>query len=284
MEQLTILEKESLEILKELERCCEAMEENPSQVEKEKCVKVMFTELNLVDLKNFQRTQDVVYYLQRNGVNFVITFDLINDTPDMYIDDEHPSGEYIELGRIKGENLEEITFAVQSLIQKLTQKTTLQTIEKKENILVTNKKRTTLPKFQRTDWSKVSIKFIDERNFVLSNSIETKPCIPESLGCLDNRNQKPDGAWKFLLKVANGNGITNSIGKKEREKQKKHKQRATDILRMIFNDDTDPFEKEKGGVYKAKFRIGFTEDDSPKTKGKREYLDLDEVRKEMTGE
>lgn len=153
-----------------------------------------------------------------------------------------------------------------------------------KNILVKNKKRITLPKFRREEWSKISIKFLDDRNFLLSDPRDTKPCSPESIGCLDERTQKPDDAWEFLMRVAKGKGITDPINKIEREKQKKHKQKITDILRTIFENDTDPFEKEKGGVYKAKFSISYIEDNRPKIKEKKEYLDLEKVRKEMTGE
>lgn len=118
MKNLTILEKESLEILRQLERCCQVS--NPEYVKKEKCVYVMYTDLKLEGLENPQRTQEVVSYLQQNGVDFVITFDLINDIPEMYIDNEHPSYEYIVLGRINGENIEKIKLSVQSLIQKLS--------------------------------------------------------------------------------------------------------------------------------------------------------------------
>jgi len=121
MENLTILEKEALEMLKQLERCCEVSESDPDRVKKEKCVYVMYTDLKLAGLDSPERTQEVVSYLQRNGVNFEITFDSINDIPEMYIDDEHPSYAYIEFGRIEGENLGEITLTIKKLIQKLTQ-------------------------------------------------------------------------------------------------------------------------------------------------------------------
>ncbi|GEM_PF-5716902 len=151
-----------------------------------------------------------------------------------------------------------------------------------ENVVVKNSgKRITLPKFPRTEWSKVSIIFMDERNIILSDGKNNKPSSFEGLGCDDGRTGKPDDNWDFFLKLAQGNGQTLPIGKKEREKKKKQKQKITDILRKIFDTETDPFEKEAGGVYKAKFSIKYTaEETSPKRKGK--YADSEEVFAEMT--
>jgi hypothetical protein len=156
--------------------------------------------------------------------------------------------------------------------------------ENKKDILITNKKRMSLPKFPRTEWAKVSIKFIDDTNILLSDSKETKPIIPESIGCIDGRTQKVDTNWEFLIEVAKGEGITNFITKTERERTKKQKQKITDILRKIFQNDTDPFETEKGGIYRAKFIIGYYKDEKIEPKTKKEFLDLEEARKEMTSE
>ena len=142
-------------------------------------------------------------------------------------------------------------------------------------------KRTTLPRFPRSEWSKVSIIFIEERSILISNSRETKPCIPESLGCLDRRTQKPDYSWEFLIETAKGNGITKPRTKVERETIKKHKQKITDILRRLFDNDTDPFESIENGKYKAKFITTFTEEEviSPVDK---KYLGLEEYRSGIT--
>lgn len=281
MRNLTLLEQEALEILKQLERCCESIElHNPEYVKKEKKLAIMFSDLDFSVLKKGENIRDVEKYLQKYEVDFHITFDLENDLPITHIDREHPTEDFIELGMIKGENIQGIKTKIKDLIHKLSTEGPAPEI----GVFVKNKKRVTLPKFRREEWSKISIKFLDDRNFLLSDPRDTKPCSPESIGCLDERDQRPDDAWEFLKRVANGNGTTDPIDKKEREKQKKHKQKITDILRTIFENDTDPFEKEKGGVYKAKFSIGYIEADTPKTKKKKEYLDLEEVRKEMTGE
>lgn len=123
--------------------------------------------------------------------------------------------------------------------------------------LVRRKNKVSLIGFPRTEWAKVSLKFIDDTNALLSDSRETKPIVPESIGCIDGRNQKTDNAWVFLLSVARGEGSTKPLRKIDRIAQVKQKQKITDILRKIFKNDTDPFEAEKGGIYKAKFQIGY---------------------------
>ncbi|NCB12728.1 MAG: hypothetical protein EOM78_13980 [Erysipelotrichia bacterium] len=157
-------------------------------------------------------------------------------------------------------------------------------IKNKENNIVVknNKKRITLPKFPRTEWSKVSMTFIEERNILLSDSKNTKPSSFEGLGCDDSRTGKPDDSWNFLLQLAKGNGQTLPISKKEREKRKKQKQKVTDILRNVFQNDTDPFEIETGGVYKAKFNIKYTADNSDNKPKNSKYSDSEEVFSEMT--
>jgi hypothetical protein len=145
-------------------------------------------------------------------------------------------------------------------------------------------KRTNLPRFPRSEWSKVSIKFIDERNIIISDSKETKSCVPESLGCLDGRTQKPDYSWEFLSEIARGNGTTKPKTKIERETMKKHKQKITDILRQLFRNDTDPFETDRGGIYVAKFKANYinNEEDKIIQKEKPEYLDLNEYYSKTT--
>jgi hypothetical protein len=153
----------------------------------------------------------------------------------------------------------------------------------KDVLAKSNKKRITLPSFPRTEWGSVSVKFIDERNALVSNGVERKPISFESIGCDDGRNGKPDINWEFLSKVAKGKGQTPALSKSDRGSQTKQKQKVTDILRKMFDNDTDPFESEKGGVYRAKFTIGYFEEEIVRVSPtKTEYLDLEEIRSEMT--
>jgi hypothetical protein len=125
-----------------------------------------------------------------------------------------------------------------------------------ESVLVKNKKRITLPKFPRTEWSKVSVHFLSERDILLSDGKDTKPADYKSLGFEDERTSKPDMAWDFLLSVAKGNGETETLLKSERETAKKRKQKVADTLRKIYKNQTDPFddffELKK---YRALFKI-----------------------------
>ncbi len=152
--------------------------------------------------------------------------------------------------------------------------------EKEDEILIKNKKKISLPKFPRTEWVKVSITLLDETNILLSDGKSTKPSSFEGMGCEDGRNGKADENWAFLLKLAKGHGQTSPITKKEREKEKKQKQKITDILRKIFQNETDPFETEAGGVYKAKFSIKYQAGKTEKADSR--YSDFDEVFSELT--
>jgi polyhydroxyalkanoate synthesis regulator phasin len=146
--------------------------------------------------------------------------------------------------------------------------------------VIKGKKRITLPRFSRTEWPRVSIKFVGERNILLGNGAEYKPADFQSLGCADGRNGRPDDSWEFLTRLAKGGGMLAERDKKTREKVKKQKQKITDILRKIFENQTDPFEKERGGVYKARFQIEYLEQDTPTRKGP--YSDSQEIFDEMT--
>lgn len=148
------------------------------------------------------------------------------------------------------------------------------------NFIRKNNKRITLPKFPRTDWLKVSITFLGERDILLSDGKNTKPSSFEGLGCDDGRNGRPDDNWDFFLNLTKNDGQTFPVAKKEREKKKKQKQKITDIMRKIFDNDTDPFEKETGGIYKAKFNIKYTNNEKIPESGK--YSDLQKVFSEMT--
>ncbi|MFA6385961.1 MAG: hypothetical protein WCW29_04425 [Candidatus Paceibacterota bacterium] len=162
--------------------------------------------------------------------------------------------------------------------------TKTKTEQEKEGVRIKGKKRIWLPQFPRTEWAKVSIKFTEERSIILSDSRDNKPCEPQNFGLIDERTGKPDATWKFLIKVAKGNGVTDPIKKDERELQKKQKQALTDILRTIFKNNTPPFETRKGGIYVANFNIKYFEEEENRTipKEKVKYLDLEKVRSEMT--
>ena len=121
--------------------------------------------------------------------------------------------------------------------------------------------RITLPSFGRTEWAQVLLRFTDDNNIILSNGRDTKPSDFEGMGCKDRRTGRPNKAWKFLLNVARSNGVTPTISKTYRESVKKQKQEIVDILRKIFSNDTDPFERDGGGIYRAKFKAEYPTND-----------------------
>lgn len=145
------------------------------------------------------------------------------------------------------------------------------------------KARFTLPSFNRTEWPNVSIRFMDERNTVISDGKETKPINFEQLGCMDGRTERPDDTWEFLLEVAQGQGHTAQRPKHERETFKKRKQKLTDILRNMFKNGTDPFETDRDGAYRAKFHIEYPRPDNTIVVGATtKFSDITEAYDEMT--
>lgn len=145
------------------------------------------------------------------------------------------------------------------------------------------KQRVYLPKFPRTDWANVVISFIDENNGLISNSKETKPLTPGIVGCIDGRTQKPKKAWLLLVLISKNNGILET-GRSINETTRKTKEEITDILRNIFQNDTDPFENNRQGSYKAKFKISFNKIEVGKNFNKNDdkFLDNEEIFYEMT--
>lgn len=132
----------------------------------------------------------------------------------------------------------------------------VKTVDSNEEVLVKNNRRITLPKFPRTEWPKVSVRFLSDRDILLSDSKETKPADFASLGFNDERTGKPDVSWEFLLEIGKNNGESETIPKGERGTIKKRKQKITDTLRKIFKNQSEPFDDFfKTKKYKALFQI-----------------------------
>lgn len=130
MENLTLLEKEALEILKQLERCCERVElHNPKYAEEEKNLDIMFNDLDFSVLKRSENIHDVEKYLQKYGVDFHITFDFEDDIPLTHIDREHPTEDFVELGVVKGKNILATQSRIKELIKELTSKGSIKRVE-----------------------------------------------------------------------------------------------------------------------------------------------------------
>lgn len=117
MEDINLPKKEILEILKQLKYCCDEFE---LYVEDGGEVKIMIGDIDPRSLKRTENLYNIAGYLRKNGLDFFITFDLINDISDMYIDEQHPSEDFIQLGIIKGENIQSINTKIEELIHKLS--------------------------------------------------------------------------------------------------------------------------------------------------------------------
>lgn len=156
------------------------------------------------------------------------------------------------------EETKEILKILRGVLSSLSVKTIKDDVQKNEDIKerFTKKglKRIYLPKFQRTEWPNVSVRFITERQVILSDSKNYKDADFESLGFADDRTKygKPDLAWELLLEIANNSGQSKVIPTNELDRKAQHKHRIADTLRKIFTNTSDPFDKFHK-TYKALF-------------------------------
>lgn len=145
-----------------------------------------------------------------------------------------------------------------------------------ENTLQKGKKRIRLPKFKPTDWSKISIRFIDDRNVLIT--ADKKDVVQsdyEALGFADEKKDKPNMAWAFFRGLAMNNGETKELPNPIPDKIKQQKKQLSDRLKTIFKNDTDPFyEPTETRTYKIKVAlIPPTSEEKPDKYGTKEYLD-----------
>ncbi len=145
-----------------------------------------------------------------------------------------------------------------------------------ENTLQKGKKRIRLPKFKPTDWSKISIRFIDDRNVLIT--ADKKDVVQsdyEALGFADEKKDKPNMAWAFFRGLAMNNGETKELPNPIPDKIKQQKKQLSDRLKTIFKNDTDPFyEPTETRTYKIKVAlIPPTSEEKSDKYGTKEYLD-----------
>jgi hypothetical protein len=125
-----------------------------------------------------------------------------------------------------------------------------------EAIVVKKKKRISLPKFSRTEWASVSMRFIDERNVLLMGDTKQISVDYEGLGFSNDKMSTPNRAWHFLFEMAKNGGETKVLPTPIPDKTKQLKQQVADRLRAIFKNDTDPFyDANETKTYKAKFKL-----------------------------
>lgn len=144
-----------------------------------------------------------------------------------------------------------------------------------DNTITKGKKRIHLPKFKSTDWTKITIRFIDERN-VLINADKKEQVVAdyETLGFADERRNKPNIGWAFLLGLAKNGGETATLEKPIPDSVKQQKKQLSDRLKTIFKNETDPFyDPSETNTYKVKINlIPPQEESTPDTLGTREFL------------
>ena len=264
MENLTLFQYETIKILKQLEYCCERFEVyNPGDKLEDNFLWISFDDIDLTVLKKSEHIKDIEQYLQKNGVDFHITFDLENEFPDMYIDHEHPNYDFIQLGQVNGESIQDIKTRIEKLIFKINPE---EKINKSENILAKKREKKRDKNIFKFDfpkpiqWGELTLKIKDGKEDVevvyKDKYYGTKSYI--DLGFSSNtKNHKPNRLWNLLMMLSifqNGNitGATSAnIGpmfenhtggfgiKKENFYQTK--KLLSDALKTIFGTEEDPF-------------------------------------------
>lgn len=145
-----------------------------------------------------------------------------------------------------------------------------------DNTLTKGKKRIYLPKFKPTDWAKITIRFLDERN-VLINADKKEQVVSdyEALGFADEKRGKPNMAWAFFRGLAQNNGETKPLPTPIPDSIKQQKRQLSDRLKTIFKNDTDPFhDPTDTRIYKIKINLILpqSEDERKDKLGVRKYL------------
>lgn len=133
IKNLTLLENDTLRILKGLEYSCDkAKLLNPES----KIVKITFGDINFsFTRKEIVKLEPVFGYLTKNGLNFSVSFDFENEEPAQYLYYNWAKSENeIIFGEIKGESINDIEVKIKGLIKKLEKKKNLRKETKKEQL------------------------------------------------------------------------------------------------------------------------------------------------------
>lgn len=144
-----------------------------------------------------------------------------------------------------------------------------------DSAIVKNKKRIALPKFSSTSWGKVEIRFINEEVVYIKADKKTATVNYEGLGFSNDKTEKPNTAWRFLLELAKNGGETSKIKSPVPDNIKQHKKTISDCLKNIFKNDTDPFyDFSETNTYKIKIKlIPPIDEDRDDKLGIKEYLE-----------
>lgn len=159
----------------------------------------------------------------------------------------------------------------------ITKMPELQIKNVEESILMKGKKRIHLPKFKSTDWLKITIRFIDKRNVLITtDKKEVAPADYESLGFSNDKSDKPNSAWMLLYTLALNNGETGPLGTPIPDTVRQHKKQLSDRLKAIFKNETEPFyDPTETNTYRIKINLIAPEEISENADklGVQEYLD-----------
>ena len=143
-----------------------------------------------------------------------------------------------------------------------------------DTFIAKGKKRLHLPKFSQTDWAKITIRFIDAQNVLITADKKQVPSDYAALGFADDKRDQPNTAWEFLRGLAENNGETKTLPKPIPDVIKQQKLKLADRLKTIFKNDTDPFyDPTESRTYRIKIALIPPQSaDAPDKLGVREYL------------
>lgn len=110
-----------------------------------------------------------------------------------------------------------------------------------ENVIVKGKKRVHLPHFKSSDWPAITIRFITEREVVITIGKENYASTYEILGFENDKSDKPNKAWEFLYYLASRGGVSEKLPDHIPDPLKQQKKQLSDRLQTIFDNHTDPF-------------------------------------------
>jgi len=124
LEHLSQIEKESLAILEQIEYCFDTRIPTFYTDDKDsvKHYEITLGDLDLRVLAETENLYNVAKYFTQNGLPFEITFDLVNNLPQEYLDDQTLTIEMVQIGFIDGEDEETIKDQIRVLKNKILNK------------------------------------------------------------------------------------------------------------------------------------------------------------------
>lgn len=268
MENLTLFEQETLEILKQLEHCCDIEKfsgTRKEEVKKDKSFDLSTFDINHSSLKVLEDLDAIENYLYTRGLDFHYPrVEIEYIYLQAQIDKE--AGRSIPLkippATIKGKSIEAIKIKIRKLIEELTPKDMIQ-----------KKKHTIDLKFPETiRWENVVLKLKEgmAEIEILYGGKHIKTAGYIELGFSANKtNHKPDQRWNLLIilsvlqkqdiKQATPDVLRTMLARNSDHTIKidavhQTKKRLSEALEDIFNTKENPFTDNKK-YYEPRFKI-----------------------------